>query len=52
VDADNKVRRDLLFVQTPQGEMMPSLGMYLALLYLEKEGIQLRKFLEQQIGVG
>lgn len=43
VDADNKVRRDLLFVQTPQGEMMPSLGMYLALLYLEKQGIQLQE---------
>jgi adenylate cyclase len=43
VDADNKIRRDLLFVQTPQGEMMPSFGMYLALLYLEKEGIQIQE---------
>lgn len=46
VDADNKIRRDLLFVQTPQGEMMPSLGMYLALLYLEKEGIQIQEIPE------
>lgn len=43
LDADNKVRRDLLFVQTQQGEMIPSLGMYLALLYLEKENIQIKE---------
>jgi adenylate cyclase len=40
VDADNKVRRDLLYVQTPEGETIPSLGLYLALLYLDAQGIQ------------
>ena len=40
LDADNKVRRQLLYVQTPEGETMPSLGLYLALLYLDKEGIK------------
>lgn len=42
-DADNKLRRSLLFVQPPKGDPMPSLGMYLALLYLEKEGIQIEE---------
>ena len=39
LDADNKVRRDLLYVESSSGEAIPSLGMYLALLYLERVGI-------------
>jgi adenylate cyclase len=42
-DADNKMRRTLLFVEPPKGDTMPTLGMYLALLYLEKEGIQIEE---------
>ncbi len=38
-DADSKIRRTLLYVQTPSNETIPSMGLYLALLYLEKEGI-------------
>jgi adenylate cyclase len=40
LDADNKVRRDLMFVQTSSGETLPSLGLYLALLYLDSSGIK------------
>lgn len=38
-DADSKVRRALLYVQSKQGETVYSFGLYLALLYLDKEGI-------------
>jgi adenylate cyclase len=38
-DADNTVRRGLLSVQTPQGETVYGLALYLALLYLEPENI-------------
>jgi adenylate cyclase len=38
-DADNTVRRGLLSVQTPEGETVYSLALYLALLYLEAEDI-------------
>jgi CHASE2 domain-containing sensor protein len=40
LDADNKIRRGLLYVKTLKKEMIPSLGLYLALLYLQREGIQ------------
>jgi len=43
LDADNKVRRDLLFVETAKGDTMATLGMYVALLYLEKENIQIKE---------
>ncbi|HBL12367.1 MAG TPA: adenylate/guanylate cyclase domain-containing protein [Cyanobacteria bacterium UBA11162] len=39
VDADNKVRRTLLSVDNPSGETVYSFGLYLALLYLEPDGI-------------
>ncbi len=38
-DADNTVRRGLLSVQTANGETTYSFSLYLALLYLEAEGI-------------
>jgi adenylate cyclase len=38
-DADNTVRRGLLLVNTPEGEQLPSFALFLALLYLEPEGI-------------
>ena len=43
LDADNKVRRDLLFVETAKKDTMATLGMYVALLYLEKENIQIKE---------
>lgn len=39
LDADNKVRRGLLYVQAPNGEQVFSLGFYLALLYLDRQKI-------------
>lgn len=39
VDADSKVRRGLISVDTPAGETVYSFSLYLALLYLEAEGI-------------
>ncbi|MGD1857110.1 MAG: CHASE2 domain-containing protein [Leptolyngbyaceae cyanobacterium] len=39
VDNDNTIRRGLLQVTTPEGEILPSLALYLALLYLDAEGI-------------
>ncbi|MEL6137828.1 MAG: adenylate/guanylate cyclase domain-containing protein [Cyanobacteria bacterium J06628_6] len=39
VDADNTVRRGLLQINTPEGTQLPSFGLYLALLYLDAEGI-------------
>lgn len=39
IDADNTVRRGLLSVQAATGETVYSLSLYLALLYLEAEGI-------------
>ncbi|NEQ53081.1 MAG: adenylate/guanylate cyclase domain-containing protein [Leptolyngbya sp. SIO3F4] len=39
VDNDSIIRRGLLQVTTPEGERLPSLGLYLALLYLDAEGI-------------
>ncbi|MCP2729595.1 CHASE2 domain-containing protein [Limnofasciculus baicalensis] len=38
-DADTKVRRGLLQLETANGEIIPSFGFYLALLYLDAEGI-------------
>ncbi|MGC1395130.1 MAG: adenylate/guanylate cyclase domain-containing protein [Coleofasciculaceae cyanobacterium] len=40
LDADNKVRRGLLYVQAPNGEQVFSLGFYAALLYLNKQKIE------------
>ena len=39
VDNDNTIRRGLLMVTTPEGEQAPSFALYLALLYLDAEGI-------------
>ncbi len=39
LDADNKVRRGLLSLTAPNGETVYSFGLYVALLYLQKEGI-------------
>lgn len=39
LDADNKVRRGLLYVQAAKGEQVFSLGLYMALLYLNQEKI-------------
>ncbi len=41
LDADGKVRRGLLTVKNDAGETQESLGVKLALMYLEKEGISL-----------
>jgi adenylate cyclase len=38
-DADGKLRRGLLYLENRQGENMPTLGMAMALLYLESEQI-------------
>ncbi|MDJ1179043.1 adenylate/guanylate cyclase domain-containing protein [Roseofilum sp. BLCC_M91] len=38
-DADSKVRRALAFLETPEGETIYGLPLYLALLYLQPEGI-------------
>lgn len=39
VDADNKIRRGLMYVNPKPDETIYSFSLYLALLYLEKEGI-------------
>lgn len=39
VDNDNTIRRGLLMVTTPEGEQAPSFALYLALLYLDADGI-------------
>ncbi|HEY9907503.1 MAG TPA: adenylate/guanylate cyclase domain-containing protein, partial [Thermosynechococcaceae cyanobacterium] len=39
LDADGKLRRGLLFLTPDSGEAIPSLGLVLAQLYLEKQGI-------------
>ena len=38
-DADNKIRRGLLYLSTPEGERVYSLSLYLALLYLDAVNI-------------
>lgn len=40
LDADNKTRRALLYLQTPKGEVFDSLGLSLAIRYLNAMGIQ------------
>lgn len=37
-DSDGKIRRGILFVQAKDGEHVPSLGLTLALMYLETQG--------------
>jgi adenylate cyclase len=39
VDKDNTIRRAFLMINTPEGETVYSLGLYLAMLYLSAEGI-------------
>lgn len=39
VDADGRIRRGLLFLTTPDGQNAASLGLILATLYLDREGI-------------
>ncbi len=39
LDSDGTIRRGLLFLETPEGEVLPSLGLNLAFLYLKSEGI-------------
>ncbi|NES99571.1 MAG: CHASE2 domain-containing protein [Sphaerospermopsis sp. SIO1G1] len=41
VDADGKVRRGLIYLNTLEGETIYSFSLYLALLYLKPEGISL-----------
>ncbi|MEQ8753343.1 MAG: adenylate/guanylate cyclase domain-containing protein [Coleofasciculus sp. G1-WW12-02] len=43
VDSDGKVRRGLLSLGTPSGEIIPSFSTMLALTYLEAEGITLEE---------
>ncbi|MEM9162291.1 MAG: adenylate/guanylate cyclase domain-containing protein [Cyanobacteria bacterium P01_F01_bin.4] len=38
-DTDNTVRRGMLQATSPEGDSLPSFALYLALLYLEAEGI-------------
>ena len=38
-DADNTVRRGFLQINAPTGEQLPSFALYLALLYLDADGI-------------
>ena len=42
-DPDTKVRRGLLQLQTANGEIIPSFGFYLALLYLDTQGISVEE---------
>ncbi len=42
VDGDGKLRRGLLFLTTKDGETEPSLGLQLAFIYLEAQGIKPR----------
>lgn len=39
LDSDGTIRRGLLYLETPEGEALPSLGLSLAFLYLKPEGI-------------
>ena len=48
VDPDEKVRRGFLFVTKENGEIVWSFASYLALLYLEKEGIALERVPEDE----
>jgi len=41
VDADSKLRRGMLYLTPEDGESVPSLGLTLALIYLETQGITL-----------
>ncbi|MEO0455005.1 MAG: adenylate/guanylate cyclase domain-containing protein [Cyanobacteria bacterium P01_A01_bin.114] len=38
-DADNTVRRGMLQATGPEGDLLPSFALYLALLYLDAEGV-------------
>ncbi|NET31678.1 MAG: adenylate/guanylate cyclase domain-containing protein [Cyanothece sp. SIO1E1] len=40
IDPDDKIRRGLVYVNTPAGDTIFSFGFYLALLYLAEEGIK------------
>ena len=40
IDADNRVRRSLIYLEDKNQETVYSFGLYLALLYLQKEGIE------------
>jgi adenylate cyclase len=52
VDADNKIRRGMLFVQPEDGEPVASLGLTLALMYLEAEGINPESTVNQSLKLG
>ena len=39
IDGDNRVRRGFVSLDTPDGETVYSFGLYLALLYLQEEGL-------------
>ncbi|MEM9946456.1 MAG: adenylate/guanylate cyclase domain-containing protein [Cyanobacteria bacterium P01_D01_bin.36] len=52
VDADNTVRRGLISVQDEQGNTVYSLSLYLALLYLEGEGVSPQMLDEQTWQLG
>jgi adenylate cyclase len=54
LDADGKVRRALLSAQTKDGKIRLTLGTKLSLIYLEKEGINLKMIddKKQHLGLG
>jgi adenylate cyclase len=41
-DGDNKVRRGLLSLATPQGKEIPSFSLFLALIYAQQEGLEIK----------
>ncbi|MEC4984712.1 MAG: adenylate/guanylate cyclase domain-containing protein [Oscillatoria sp. PMC 1068.18] len=51
VDADNRVRRSLIYLDR-DGERFYSLGFYLALLYLDAEGIEVETLDENRFRLG
>ena len=51
-DADNKVRRGFIDLNTPDGEKVYSLSLYLALLYLDAVGISVETLEEDRFSLG
>ncbi|NET56634.1 MAG: adenylate/guanylate cyclase domain-containing protein [Symploca sp. SIO2E6] len=51
-DADNKVRRGFIDLNTPDGEKVYSLSLYLALLYLDAVGISVEKIEDDRFSLG
>ena len=51
-DADNKIRRGLLYLSTRDGERVYSLSLYLALLYLDAVNISVKEVDEYRFSLG